>query len=70
MPHIEPLAAAPISEKESLVAIFDGVLIPKSKNMANSMVGFSKNPAILLAMMFLQGSTSDPSGVDIAPCPK
>jgi hypothetical protein len=40
------------SKKESLVAIFDNVLIPKSKNMAKSMAGFSKNPAILFAMMF------------------
>jgi hypothetical protein len=32
------------------MAIFDGVLIPKSKNMAKSMAGFSKNPAIRFAM--------------------
>ncbi len=51
------------------VAVFcNAVLIPKSKNMAKSMVGFSKNPAILFAM-FLRGSTSDPSGVDMAPMP-
>jgi hypothetical protein len=36
--------------------------------MAKSMVGFSKNPAILFAM-FRQGSISDPSGVDMAPMP-
>jgi hypothetical protein len=51
-----------------LVAIFDSVLIPKSKNMAESIAGFSKNPAILFAM-FLRGSTSDPSGVDMALMP-
>ena len=49
------------------MAIFDSVLIPKSKNTVKSMVGFSKNPAIHFAM-FLQGSTSDPSGIDMAPC--
>jgi len=35
--------------------------------MVKCVVGFSKNPAILFAMI-LQGSTSDPSGVDMAPC--
>ena len=55
------------SEKESLVAIFDNVVIPKSKNMAKSMAGFSKNPTILFAM-FRRGSISDPAGVDMAPC--
>jgi hypothetical protein len=57
-----PLAAAH-SEKESLVAIFDNVVIPKSKKMAKSMVGFSKNPAILFAM-FRRSSITDPAGVD------
>ena len=40
------------SKKESLVAIFDNVVIPDSKNMVKSMAvaGFSKNPAILFAM--------------------
>jgi hypothetical protein len=36
--------------------------------MAKSMVGFSKNPAILFAM-FRRGSISDPSGVDMALMP-
>jgi hypothetical protein len=38
------------SKKESLVVIYDNVLIPKLTNMAKSMVGFSKNPTILFAM--------------------
>ena len=50
------------------MAISDGVLNSKSKNVVKTMAGFSKNPAILFAM-FLQGSTSDPSGVDMAPMP-
>jgi hypothetical protein len=50
--------AAAHSKKESLVAIFDNVLITKSKNMAKSMAGFSKNPAILFTM-FRRGSISD-----------
>jgi hypothetical protein len=50
------------------VVFYNAVLIPKSKNMAKSMAGFSKNPTILFAM-FLRGSTSDPSGVDMAPMP-
>ena len=51
------------------VAVFyNAVLIPKSKNMANSMADFSE-PAILFAIFFRQGSISDPSsGVDMAPC--
>jgi hypothetical protein len=40
--------AAAHSEKESLVAIFDNVVIPKSRNMAKSMAGFSQNPTSLL----------------------
>ena len=59
--------AALISKKESLVAIFDSVLLPKLKNMAKSMAGFSQNTAIHFAM-FLRGSTSNPSGIDMAPC--
>jgi hypothetical protein len=51
-----------------VVVFYNAVLIPKSKNMAKSMAGFSKNPTILFAM-FLRGSTSDPSGVDMAPMP-
>jgi hypothetical protein len=51
------------SKKESLVALFDNV-----SNMTKSMVGFSKNPAILFAM-FCRGSIGDPSGVDMAPMP-
>jgi hypothetical protein len=48
------------------------VLIPRSKNMAKSIVGFPKNPAILFAM-FLQGSTSQQSiwrgyGANACPC--
>ena len=35
-------------QKKSLVVIFDNVLIPKSKNMAQSMAGFSKNPAMMI----------------------
>jgi hypothetical protein len=62
------LSGGRASKKESLVAIFDNVLIPKLTNMAKSMVGFSKNPAILFAM-FRRGSISDPSGVDMAPMP-
>jgi hypothetical protein len=62
------LSGGRASKKESLVAIFDNVLIPKLTNMAKSMVGFSKNPAILFAM-FRRGSISDPSGVDVAPMP-
>jgi hypothetical protein len=57
----------PHTEKESLVAIFDNVVIPKLKNMVKSMAGFSKNPAILFAM-FRRASISDPAGVDMAPC--
>jgi len=50
------------------VAVFNNaVLIPKSKNMAKSMVDFSDYPAILFAM-FRRGSISDPSGVDMALC--
>jgi hypothetical protein len=62
------LSGGRASKKESLVAIFDNVSIPKLTNMAKSMVGFSKNPAILFAM-FRRGSISDPSGVDMAPMP-
>jgi hypothetical protein len=40
--------------------MFDNVVIPKLKNMAKSMAGFSKNPAILFAM-FRRSSTSDQS---------
>jgi hypothetical protein len=57
----------PHSEKESLVAVFDNVVVPKSKNKAKSMAGFSKNPAILFAM-FRRGSISDPAGVDMSTC--
>jgi len=59
--HYTDLWRPPHSEKESLVVIFDNVVIPKSKNMAKSMAGFSKKPAILFAM-FHQGSISDPAG--------
>jgi hypothetical protein len=51
------------------VAVFyNAVLIPKLKNMAKSMADFSDYPAILFPMLFCQGSISDPSGVDMAPC--
>jgi hypothetical protein len=49
------------SKKKSLVAIFDNVLTPKLTNMAKSMVGFSKNPAILFAI-FRRG----PSAIHLA----
>jgi hypothetical protein len=39
------------SKKVSLVAIFYNLVIPKSKNMAKSMAGFSKNTAIFFAMV-------------------
>jgi hypothetical protein len=52
--------AAAHSEKESLVAIFDNVVIPKSKNMAKSMAGFSKTPAYL--GLFAKVHKSDPAG--------
>jgi len=45
----------PHTEKESLVVIFDNVVIPKLKNTARSMAGFSKNPTILFAI-FRRGS--------------
>ena len=51
---------------EGLVAIFDNVVIPNLKNMAKSMAGFSKNPAILFAI-FCQCSISNPAGVIMAP---
>jgi hypothetical protein len=57
---LDALAAAH-SEKESLMAIFDNVVIPNSKNMVKSMAGFSKNPAILFAMF-----PSNPAGVNMA----
>jgi len=34
----------PTPKKESLVAIFDNVVIPKSKNMAKSLGAFPKPP--------------------------
>jgi len=59
-------ASAAPHPKESLVAIFDNVVIPKLKNMAKSMAGFSKNPAILFAM-FCRGSISTWRHVVVSP---
>ncbi len=77
----DKLLCAALHREESLVAwrsfrtnnIAHGgsppnVVIPKSRNMAKSMAGVSKNPPILFAM-FLRGSTSDPAGIDMVPMP-
>ena len=59
--------AAAHSKKESLVTIFDNVLIPKSKNMAKSMAGFSQKPRHTFCHV-LPRFHKRSAGVDMAPC--